>query len=82
MRRSFDCRTGYTQEGMDEVIRVHRLNEQEFLINCEQIEFIEETPNTVVSMVSGRKLVVSETSAQLQQLIIEYKRKIYCADNT
>ena len=67
---------------MDEVIRVHRLNEQEFLINCEQIEFIEETPNTVVSMVSGRKLVVSETSAQLQQLIIEYKRKIYCADNT
>jgi len=58
------------------MIRVHRLNNQEFLVNCELIEFAEETPNTVVSMVSGRKLVVSETTAELQKLIIEYKRKI------
>lgn len=59
------------------MIRVHRLNNQEFLINCELIEFVEETPNTVISMVSGRKLVVSETTAEIQNLIIEYKRKIY-----
>ncbi len=58
------------------MIRVHRLNNQEFLINCELIEFAEETPNTVISMVSGRKLVVSETTADLQKLIIGYKRKI------
>lgn len=63
------------------MIRVHRLNDQEFLVNCEQIEFIEETPNTVISMVSGRKIVVSETSAQLEQMIIEYKRKIHSAGN-
>ncbi len=62
------------------MIRVHRLNNQEFLINCELIEFVEETPNTVVSMVSGRKLVVSETSEEIQNLIIEYKRKIYSSD--
>lgn len=64
---------------MSEVIRVHRLNNQEFLVNCELIEFVEETPNTVVSMVSGRKLVVSETTDEVQSLIIEYKRKIFCA---
>ena len=61
------------------MIRVHRLNGQEFLINSELIEFVEETPNTVVSMVSGRKLVVSETSEVIKQLIIEYKRKIFIA---
>lgn len=61
------------------MIRVHRLNNQEFLINCELIEFVEETPNTVVSMVSGRKLVVSETTEEIQKLIIEYKRKIFSA---
>jgi flagellar protein FlbD len=60
------------------LIRVHRLNKEEFLVNCELIEFAEETPNTVVSMVSGRKLVVSETCNELQRLIIEYKRKIFC----
>jgi flagellar protein FlbD len=59
------------------VIRVHRLNNEEFLINCELIEFAEETPNTVVSMMSGRKLVVSESCNDLQRLIIEYKRKIF-----
>lgn len=60
------------------MIRVHRLNNQEFLVNCELIEFVEETPNTVISMVSGRKLVVSEKSEEIQNLIIEYKRKIFC----
>ena len=60
------------------MIRVHRLNNEEFLINCELIEFAEETPNTVVSMASGRKLVVSESCNELQRLIIEYKRKIFC----
>lgn len=59
------------------MIRVHRLNEQEFLINCELIEFVEETPNTVISMVSGRKIVVEETSEEIRNLIIEYKRKIF-----
>lgn len=62
---------------MIRLVRVHRLNNQEFLVNCELIEFVEETPNTVISMVSGRKLVVSETSKEVQNLIIEYKRKIF-----
>lgn len=63
------------------MIRVHRLNNEEFLVNCELIEFVEETPNTVISMVSGRKLVVSESSAQIQALIIEYKQKIYLGES-
>jgi len=62
------------------LIRVHRLNNQEFLVNCELIEFVEETPNTVISMVSGRKLVVSETSEEVKNLIIEYKRKIFVSN--
>lgn len=62
------------------MIRVHRLNNEEFLINCELIEFAEETPNTVVSMASGRKLVVSESCDELQRLIIEYKRKIFSSN--
>ena len=64
------------------MIRVHRLNNEEFLVNCELIEFVEETPNTVISMVSGRKLVVSESSEQIQSLIIEYKRKIQFGVNS
>ena len=81
MRRGASRHAASIQEGMREVIRVHRLNNQEFLVNCELIEFVEETPNTVVSMVSGRKLVISETTDEVQRLIIEYKRKIFFADS-
>lgn len=59
------------------MINVHRLNTEEFLVNCELIEFVEETPDTVISMASGRKLVVSEKCNEIRKLIIEYKRQIY-----
>jgi flagellar protein FlbD len=61
------------------MISVHRLNNEEFLINCDLIEFVEETPDTVISMTSGRKLVISETCDEIKRLIIEYKRQIYTA---
>jgi flagellar protein FlbD len=60
------------------LISVHRLNNEGFLVNCDLIEFVEETPDTVISMTSGRKLVVSETCEEIKRLIIEYKRQIYC----
>ncbi len=59
------------------MISVHRLNNEDFLINCDLIEFVEETPDTVISMTSGRKLVVSESCDEIRRLIIEYKRQIY-----
>ena len=59
------------------MISVHRLNNEEFLINCDLIEFVEKTPDTVISMTSGRKLVVSETCDEIKRMIIEYKRQIY-----
>ena len=61
------------------MISVHRLNSQEFLVNCDLIEFVEETPDTVISMTSGRKLVVSERCEEIKRLIIEYKRQIFYA---
>ena len=62
------------------MISVHRLNKEEFLVNCDLIEFVEETPDTVISMMSGRKLVVSETCDEIKKLIINFKRQIYCGD--
>ena len=59
------------------MIRLNRLNKEPFLVNCDLIEFIEETPNTIVSMVSGRKLVVLETAQEITDLIVAYKRRIF-----
>jgi len=61
------------------MIKLHRINDKAFLVNSELIEFVEETPNTVISMASGRKMVVEEPSSEVKRLVIEYKRQVYGA---
>lgn len=58
------------------MIKVRRLNDEAFLVNSDLIEFIDETPHTVINLMSGRKLVVAETSEEVRKLVIEYKREI------
>lgn len=43
------------------MIRLHRLKGQEVVLNADLIEMIEETPDTVITLIDGRKLVVQET---------------------
>ncbi len=47
-----------------------------FYINSDLIEFIEETPDTVVTMASGRKLVVREKIDTIVDEIVAFRRRI------
>ncbi|HOO11476.1 MAG TPA: flagellar FlbD family protein [Bacillota bacterium] len=57
------------------MIKVTRLNGKEFVVNAEQIEFAEETPDTVISLISGKKIVVNENVDQVIEKVIEYKKR-------
>lgn len=59
------------------VIEVTRLRGKKIVINAELIEVVEETPDTVITLTSGKKFVVNETSEQLINLVIDYKRKTH-----
>lgn len=59
------------------MIALTRLNGHPLMINCDLIESLEETPDTVVTLVSGNKLVVRDKMRDVQQKIIDFKRKIY-----
>lgn len=59
------------------MIRVSRLNNAPFLINPDRIEFIEETPDTVLSFESGRKVVVSESAEAIAEAIVAYRQRIF-----
>jgi len=37
------------------MIKLTRLNQSEVVINAEMIEFVEETPDTLISLISGKK---------------------------
>lgn len=58
------------------MIRVTRLNGKEFVLNAELIQFIEETPDTVVTLVNHEKIVVKEKMDEVVRRVIEYGRAI------
>jgi len=59
------------------MIALTRLNGHPIMLNCDLIEALEETPDTVVTLVSGNKLVVRDSLRDVQRKIIDFKRKIY-----
>ncbi|MFZ3172779.1 MAG: flagellar FlbD family protein [Carboxydocellales bacterium] len=58
------------------MIKVTRLNHQEVVINAEHIEIVEANPDTVISLVSGKKMVVSESIDEIINRVIAYKQEI------
>lgn len=56
------------------MIHVTRLNNEEFIINADLIEFIEKTPDTVLTLITGKKIMVRETSDQVVQRVLDYRR--------
>ncbi|KHO62543.1 MULTISPECIES: flagellar FlbD family protein [Thermoanaerobacter] len=59
------------------MIYVTRLNNEEFVVNADLIEFIEKTPDTVISLTTGKKIVVKETPEEIIEKVIAYKKKIF-----
>lgn len=59
------------------MIYVTRLNNEEFVVNADLIEFIEKTPDTVISLTTGKKIVVKESPEEIIEKVIDYRRKIF-----
>ena len=56
------------------MIKLTRINESELVINAEMIVFVEAIPDTMITLSSGKKIMVSEPVDMVVQRIIEYKR--------
>ena len=49
----------------------------EFVLNAEMIETIEETPDTVVTLTNGKKLIVDEPMAEIVRRVMKYRRALH-----
>lgn len=58
------------------LIKVTRFSGEHFWVNPHLIEFIEETPDTVISLVNGKKIVIKENATELEEMIIAYRRRL------
>ena len=58
------------------MIRLTRLNGKEFFLNAELIKFVEQTPDTVVTLINGEKVIVSETADHVVDRVIEFGKRL------
>lgn len=58
------------------MIYVTRLNHTPVVLNSDLIEQIEMTPDTVISLTNGQKIMVLESSDELVDRVVQFRRSI------
>ena len=58
------------------MIQLTRLNRQPLAVNSELIKFVEQAHDTVITLISGEKIVVMENADVVMERIIEFRHKI------
>jgi len=58
------------------MIAVTRLNGKRFVINAEQIRYIETTPDTMITLMNGDKVMVKEELEEVVKRALEYGRQL------
>jgi flagellar protein FlbD len=58
------------------MIALIRLNGKPVMVNADLIESIEPTPDTVITLTSGNKLIVRDTPDEIQAKIVDYQRRV------
>jgi flagellar protein FlbD len=61
----------------ENMIEVTRLNNTKVLINPDLIELVEETPDTVITFTTGRKIIVKESRQEIKNLVKLYRKDIF-----
>ena len=58
------------------MISLTRLNGKPLVVNAELIELIERTPDTILTLTTGRKIMVKEGVAEVVERVKEYRREV------
>jgi flagellar protein FlbD len=59
------------------MILVTRINNQPITVNAEMIEFVESTPDTIITMTDGKKIIVKESVKEVMERVIQYKQQCF-----
>lgn len=57
------------------MVEVTKINGVKILVNPHLFEIVEETPDTVITLTTGKKIIVKESRQEIKNLVILYKRE-------
>lgn len=66
-------------EGLFRMIELTRLNGGRLVVNCDLIKYAESAPDTMLTLITGEKLVVLEPSGEILRRILEYRARVLAA---
>jgi flagellar protein FlbD len=61
------------------MIQLTRLNNTRLAVNSDLIKYVEEAPDTVITLLNGEKLLVRETTGQIIERVLNFRRSVLTA---
>ncbi len=58
------------------MIQLTRLNNHPLVLNSDFIKFVEQAPDTVITLLSGEKIVVRESALDVLQRVVQFRRSV------
>lgn len=58
------------------MIQLTRLNNHPLAVNSDLIKFVEQAPDTVITLVTGEKIVVLENAQEVLDRVIQFRRSV------
>lgn len=56
------------------MIKLRRLNGEDFLLNAELIQYVEARPDTYITLTGGERVIVEQPLEEVLRRVIEYQR--------
>jgi flagellar protein FlbD len=61
------------------MIELTRLNGQKLFVNCDLLKFAEASPDTVLTLLTGDKIVVREACSEVMEMAMTFRARILSA---
>ena len=58
------------------MIQLTRLNSHPLALNSDLIKYVEQAPDTVITLVSGEKIVVRESAEEVLDRVLQFRRAV------
>jgi flagellar protein FlbD len=58
------------------MIQLTRLNNSPLIVNSDLVKFVEQSPDTVITLVNGEKILVREKADEVLKRIVEFRRSV------
>ena len=58
------------------MIQLTRLNNHPLVVNSDLIKFVEQAPDTVITLLSGEKIVVRENAHDVLERVVQFRRSV------